>query len=181
MKPFKILSTEKILDVLYCPVEKHRVELPNGKEADWFVTTFPDAVIVVPFLPSGEVILEKTYKHGCRNIVIEFCAGIIDPGEEPLHAAHRELQEETGFTTKSMKKIGEVFANPTGSTMKYHYFVALDCQKTGPQKLDDAEQIEVFTLPDFAAAQELLLHPDTKTASTIIAALGFTKAFLENK
>ncbi len=173
MKPFKILSREKILDNPYCPIEKQIVELTTGDKAEWFVNKASDAVIIIPVLKTGEVLLQKNYKHGSGKIVTEFCAGMIDPGETPEQAAPRELLEETGHTAESFTKLGEVFANPTGSSMKYHFFRAENCEKSGNQSLDEAEQIEVFSVKNIAEARKLLTDSETHTSAGTLAVMGF--------
>ncbi len=180
MKPFKILSREILFDSPYCPLEKHVVLLPNGKKTEWFVNTSGDAVIVIPVLKSGKILLQKNYKHGCRSIVTEFCAGFIDKGETPRAAALRELMEETGYTGVP-HKVAEIFVNPTGSIMKYHYFLVTDCVKSGKQKLESAEQITLFLVPDFKKACQILTNPKTKTSVPAIAGLLYLEKFLEKK
>lgn len=179
MKKFKILSREKILDAKYSPVEKHIVELPSGKTTEWYVNTTDSAVVVVPILSSGEVLLQRNYKHGSREVVTEFCAGLIDDGEKPIHAAERELLEETGYKGQ-LHFIGEVFANPTGSTMKYYFFVAEDCKKIAEQDLDEAEQVELFTASDLMETRKILTDPKTKTAAATVSALAFAEKCRKN-
>jgi len=178
MKKFKILSKEILIDSPYCPVEKHIVEFPDGGEGEWFVNTSDDAVIVVPITKDGKVILQRSYKHGGGEEVVEFCAGMIDAGEIPVEAAKRELREETGFTSDSLEKIGEVFSNPTGSSMKYYFFLARDCSETGPQDLDPSEQIEVFLVDDWGSAKRLLTDKGTLTSSATMAGIGFGEKHL---
>ncbi len=178
MKKFKILSKEKLIESQYCSVEKHIVEFPDGGKGEWFVNTSADAAIVVPITTEGKVILQRSYKHGSGKEIIEFCAGIIDPGETPEVAAERELQEETGFAAESLEEIGEVFANPTGSSMKYHFFLARNCALNGEQDLDPSEQIEVFFAEDWASAVELLTDSNTITSSATIAGIGFAAKYL---
>jgi ADP-ribose pyrophosphatase len=178
MKKFKILSKEKLIESQYCPVERHEVEFPDGGKGEWFVNTSADAVIVVPITTEGKVILQKSYKHGGGEEVVEFCAGIIDGGETPEIAAKRELQEETGYRVGSLEKIGEVFANPTGSSMKYHFFLARDCSLNGAQDLDPSEQIEVFLAENWVLAVELLTDTQTVTSSATIAGVGFVDKYL---
>jgi len=173
MKPFKILSREIILDNPYCPIEKHIVELPDGTQGEWFVNTASDAVIVIPVLKTGEILLQKNYKHGSGHIITEFCAGMIDPGETPEQAATRELLEETGHSAESFTRLGEAFANPTGSSMKYHFFLAQNCEKVSDQSLDTAEQIEIFTVKNAEEAKKLLTDPATHTSSATLSALTF--------
>lgn len=177
MKKFKVLSRETLVDSPFCPIEKQIVELPNGEKTEWFVNTNHAAVIVIPFLKSGEVLLQTCYKHGGGEIITEFCAGLIDDGELPLQAAERELREETGYEGK-FTQMGEVFANPTGSTMKYFFFIAEDCEKSSEPSFDPAEQIEVFLVENFEKAREILTDPQTKTSSATLAALAFADKYV---
>lgn len=175
MEPFTILSTEKVLDNPYIPVEKQRVVLPNGTEADWFITVGHDAAIIIPVLKTGEILLQRAYKHGCGKVVIEFCAGIIEKGEEPVEGAKRELLEETGHKAENMEFLGEFFCNPTGSKSKYFVFLAKDCEKVAETKFDDAEQIENFAVQNIDEVEEILFNPQIQTSTPAIAALSFLK------
>jgi len=158
-------------------VEKHIVEFPDGGKGERFVNTSDNAAIVVPITTEGKVILQRSYKYGSGKEIVEFCAGIIDPGETPEVAAVRELQEETGFQAGSLEKIGEVFANPTGSIMKYHFFLARECSQNGEQDLDPSEQIEVFFADDWDSAKALLTDSKTITSSATIAGMGFANDY----
>ncbi len=174
MKKFKVLSRKVLIDSPFCPVEKQVVELPDGQTCDWYLNTSNDAVIVVPFLETGEVLLQRGYKHGSGEVITEFCAGLIDDGETPLETAKRELLEETGYAG-NLKQSGEIFANATGSTMKYHFFIADGCRKVADQKLDKAEQIECFTVKNIIEAQKLLSTSDVKTTAATMAVFGFIR------
>ncbi len=173
MKKFKILSKEVLIDSPYCLIEKQIVEFHDGNKGEWFVKNCGDAVIVFPVLNSGEILLQRSYKHGSGEIVTECCAGLIDEGEEPIQSAKRELLEETGHEAGELEKIGEIFADPTSATMRYHIFLAKNCVCTGEQQLDKSEQIEVFTVKDFNEAKELLTSGEVKTSAATMAALSF--------
>lgn len=172
MKPFKILKSEMLVDERYCRIEKQRVVLPNGSETDWFVRHSGPAVVVVPELKSGEIYLQKTYKHGCGKVVVEFPAGLVDAGEEPIDAAVRELREETGLESAEMIPLGKCCADATGSKMTYFFFLAKNCEKVSSPDLDDAEQIEPFVVADLKAVQQEFLHGEYETSSSSLAALG---------
>lgn len=177
MKKFKILARETICDNPWISVEKQRVVLPDGDETDWFLTRGHQVVIVVPFLVSGEVCLQKAYKHGAGEVIFEFCAGMIESGEEPQEAAARELAEETGLCAQEMIFVGEAFGNPTGSNTKYFFFVAKGCEVKSRPHLDAAEQIENFTVSHVAEAKKLLcLNPSSSGA---IAAIVFAEEYLQ--
>lgn len=172
MKPFKILSREVLVSSVYCPVERQVVELPDGRTTDWYVNTSLDAVVIVPFLKSGEVLLQRCYRHGAGEIIVEFCAGLVDAGESALEAAKRELLEETGYVG-DLECLGSCFANATGSTMKYHFFLARHCEKVAEQHLDPAEQIELFTVKNVQEVRDFFLDPKVMTSAAVLSALAF--------
>ncbi len=175
MRKFEILKSERILENRWLPVEKQLVRLPNGETADWYITHTTDAVIVVPVLANGNILLQHNYKHGAGEVVTEFCAGLIDEGEEPLTAAKRELLEETGYTAETWEHLGTTFANPSGSTMRYHIYLAEGTKKIQDQELEGGEQIETFTVPDLEAAASLLCDSETKSAVAALTALLFAQ------
>ncbi len=64
---------------------------------DYYVLEYPTWINVLAITKDGRFVLEKQYRHGTQSIDYELCAGTCEPGEKPLHAAKRELLEETGF------------------------------------------------------------------------------------
>ena len=165
-----------MVDSPYCQIEKQRVVLPNGKTGDWYVSLNSDAVIVIPIRPDGSVILQRQYKHGGGEVVTEFCAGLVDKGEEPLAAAKRELREETGYTSDNFEHLHTVFSNPTGSRMRYHYFLARDVELTDETDFDEAEQIELVIVPSLEHARILLCDKSTLTTAGMLGALSLVKS-----
>ena len=113
MQPFKVLKTERLINETFCTIDKERVVFPDGSQGDWFIKQNCDAAIIIPILKTGEVLLERTYKHGCGEVIIEFPAGLIDQGEATEDAAKRELLEETGYSSSKWTLLGEAFAGPT--------------------------------------------------------------------
>ncbi len=178
MKPFKVLSRKQLIDSPFCPIEKQIVELPSGKTTEWYINLNEGAVLVMPILKKGEILLQRNYKHGSGEVVTEFCAGMIDKGETPLKAAIRELKEETGFTASKFEEVRALFSNPTGSKMQYHYVVALEAKKFAEPQLEEAEQIEIFTVPNIEAAKKLLLNSETKTTAGSVAGIFILENFL---
>jgi len=175
MKPFKVLNQERLIDSPFCRIEKQLVELPDGSTADWYVSLNTDAVIVIPVLKDGSVILQQQYKHGGGEVVTEFCAGMVDEGETPSQAAARELQEETGYTAEEFIHLKTVYSNPTGSRMKYHYFLAKNAEITEKPSLEPAEQIVLIKLPSLKATRAYLLKPETLTTAGMIGALSLVE------
>jgi len=176
MKPFEIIKKEVLIDEDYCFVEKQEVKFPNGETGDWFVRGRKNlaAVVVIPELPDGGFLLEKSYKHGAGEIIIEFPAGLIDDGETPEQAVHRELLEETGYSSDQWELLGSALSDPTSSAMQYFFFHARNCQKTSQQKLDNAEQIETFIVENRDELYEVL-HKKNNIATASLACLSFLR------
>lgn len=172
MKKFPILNSEIIINEPYCKIEKQTVEFPDKSTGTWFIKHSNDAVIVIPMTADGQILLQKNYKHGGGEIVTEFCAGLIDEGETPVEAAARELTEETGFSAENFRFLGTSMANPTGSPMKYYFYVAENILPDGETDFDAAEQIEPFLVQDIAAVKTLFQDSNTLTSSATLAALG---------
>ncbi|MBT3349210.1 NUDIX hydrolase [bacterium] len=186
MKKFKVLSRKMIVDEPFCHIEKQKIELHDGSSTNWFLRKSPDAVVIVPTFQSGEVMLQRAYKNGSGTIVTEFPAGMVNEKETPALTAARELREETGLVAEKLHKIGTVFADPTGSPMRYHFFLAEICRPIADTEYDKAEQIETFLVPNFEAAKQFLTDTtDQKDKNTPAAAslcvIPFVETFLENQ
>ena len=98
MKPWKLLSSEFLVDAPWLKVAKETCELPSGKIIDDFYTLWqPDWVLILARTKEGKWVMTEQYRHGTGKIALEFPAGIIDKGETPEEAAVRELQEECGY------------------------------------------------------------------------------------
>jgi ADP-ribose pyrophosphatase len=104
-------------------------------------------VNVVALTPERDVILVKQYRHGAAKVTLEIPGGIIDPGEDPAHAAARELREETGYSGGAPRFIGRVDPNPAILSNGCKTYLIEDCRKTDEIELDPGEDIEVTKIP----------------------------------
>ncbi len=147
-RPWKILSSERVLNAVHLKVRREQVELPDGSIVpDYYIIENRGWVGIVPITEDGRFIINKQYKHGIGLEVLEFPAGGIDDDEEnPVLTAHRELMEETGCSTtpEQMEFLSHMLANPSGAKTEIWWYIAHNVRKTGTQKIDPGEVIENF-------------------------------------
>jgi ADP-ribose pyrophosphatase len=120
------------------------VQLHDGLRATREYVVHPGAVMVVPMLADGQLVLERQYRYPLRQLVIEFPAGKVDVGESTFDCAVRELAEETGYRAREWAHAGVMHNAAAYSTESIEVWFARDLQP-GPARPDVGEHIEVFT------------------------------------
>ena len=90
----------------FLDVRRDRVRLPDGSEAQREYIVHPGAVMVVPLLDDGRLVVEHQWRHPLARVMLEFPAGKLDQGEAPLDCAIRELIEETGYRATEWARAG---------------------------------------------------------------------------
>ena len=143
---WKMKGKKELLKTVVLSVNEINSQAPDGSEGKYIVMDAPDWVIVIPVLGEN-FLMVKQWRHGINALSIEFPGGVIDKGEEPEHAAKRELEEETGCKTEELIKIGEVSPNPALFNNHVHVFLARKLVPTGVQHLDNDEFINFMELP----------------------------------
>ncbi|MDR2862308.1 MAG: NUDIX hydrolase [Puniceicoccales bacterium] len=125
-------------------VFRRRSQHPHDKrEGVFFVIHSTDWVLALPVTVDGRIVLVRQYRHGTKTLSWEPPGGIIDPGEEPLQAAQRELLEETGYIGKNARLVGSCTPNPAIFNNTSHFVLVEDCTPSGVLDLDPNEEIEV--------------------------------------
>ncbi|ALG71383.1 NUDIX hydrolase [Azospirillum thiophilum] len=172
LKPWAVLDSRELLDASpYLKVRAETVQLPDGRTVDSFYQLDqPDYALMFVETADGQVVMLRSYKHGPRRVSLTFPAGAIEPGEEPLAAAKRELLEETGYAADDWTALGGfvVGANFRGSTC--HMFHARGARKVAEPDSGDLEEMRIElhstrALIDAAANGDFALLP-------VIAMLG---------
>lgn len=143
---WKLLSEKTCFQNQWWKVVERKFVTPNGKKIDWFVLEKPDAVCVFCLTKQGKLVAIRYFRPGIQKMVYDIPSGFINKGEKPLHAAKRELREETGFKAGKFINLGSYAANAAGDTLMLHCFLALQAEKVSGQNLDHGEEIEVKIL-----------------------------------
>lgn len=115
----------------------------NDTENERLVLESSDWVNIVALDSSARVVTVKQYRSGVGAVTTEIPGGIVEPGEESLQAAKRELLEETGFAASDWTYLGAVETNPAIFTNLCHHWLALDAEKKAEPDLDSGEDIQV--------------------------------------
>ena len=134
----------------FLKARRDTVRLPDGALAQREYIVHPGAVVIVPLLDDGRVLLERQFRYPVGRVMTEFPAGKLDPGEDPLACARRELLEETGYTAGQWACAGAMHLAIAYSTEIIHIYFARELV-AGPAQLDHDEFLEVRT----ATPQEL--------------------------
>lgn len=136
------VSSDVVYRGNFLEVRRDAVELPDGRAAtrEWIV--HPGAVMVVPLLDDGRVVVERQYRYPLGRVMTEFPAGKIDPGEPPLRCAVRELIEETGYRAREWARAGILHNAIAYSNEGIEVWFARGLSQ-GERSLDDGEFLDV--------------------------------------
>ncbi|OQW70203.1 MAG: NUDIX hydrolase [Proteobacteria bacterium ST_bin12] len=170
-----LISSETIASGGMLTVKRDQVRLPNGHSSQREYVTHPGAVVVVPLLANGNVILERQFRYPLHQVFIELPAGKIDVGEEILITGQRELLEETGFSAAEWVKLGHQHPCIGYSNEIIHMYLARGLS-AGDHQRDVDESLEVFDLP-FEDCMNMIQRGEITDGKTIVA-LFFAEKYL---
>ena len=154
--PFPVESTTRIYDSHWCGLRRDELRLDNGELQEYHVFEVAPAIVVVPVLPDGSIVLLWQYRHPHGESHWETPAGRIDDGETPASAAERELLEETGFRPGELKHVTRFYPTNGISPHHAHIFIATDCVRVREPTPSPSERISTHVLPESEVRARLL-------------------------
>jgi ADP-ribose pyrophosphatase len=159
-------------------MEVHTVENDEtGARHAREVVLHPGAVVILPIMPDGQILLIRNRRYTVGERLVELPAGTLEPGEEPMNCAGRELVEETGYLAGRIKALNNFFTSPGVLSEKIYAFAAYDLEQAHVNP-DEGEEIELLPTP-FDEAIEMIrdgrIH-DGKTIATLLTYDRFFKA-----
>lgn len=147
--------------------------LPNGKFAKKEVVEHPGAVVILPVLEDGKIVLLKQFRPSVGSWIYELPAGTLDKANEsPEECAKRELEEETGYRPGKVEALFKFYPSPGYCTEIIHAYIARDLKRTEPKR-DETEVIEILTL-SVSEAIELVKRENVADAKTMLTLLYYS-------
>ena len=175
----KILKSETIFEGKEIRVRRDTIQTASGAPVEKAIVERPDEVLIIPQISPNEILLVKQFRRGVREILLELPGGKVGKGESALEAAHRELEEETGYRAEKMEKLKEVLINPSWLTSKHTFFLAQELALVPQPKVPDPdENIEIVKL-SFEEALAKVDSGEIKDAKTILGLFLAKKFFTE--
>lgn len=138
-----VTSQEQLFSCPVFDVVKEQVQLEDGRIFKHITAQHPGAVVVIAANRDGELLLIKQYRHSVSDTILEFPAGTLNPGEDPLECARRELAEETGYNARNWVELGELLPAPGFCNERQYCFFATDLFEQSA-RADEDEVIELI-------------------------------------
>ncbi len=154
-------------------VRRDTVLLPDGAQATREYIVHPGAVMVVPLLDDGRLLMERQFRYPVGQVLLEFPAGKLDPGERVQTCAQRELAEETGYRAREWARAGVLHNAPAYANEVIEIWFARGLQ-AGARSLDVGEFIEVLPL-DEAELDAAAGRGEVTDAKTLVGLLWLQK------
>lgn len=165
----EILSQETAWSGKIFDVECLEVKLPNGRVSRRDVVRHHGAVAIVALTESGKIALVRQYRTALDRVTVEIPAGKLEPGEDPLDCAKRELKEETGFVPGRIAYLTTIASSCGFSDELIHLYLATQLSFEGANPDEDE-----FLNVDLVDVQELVdavLDGKIEDAKTVVGAL----------
>jgi ADP-ribose pyrophosphatase len=148
MQPWKTLARRTVLDLSpWMTVEEHTVELPGGRVIDdWPWVEAREYANVVAVTEDGHFLVLRQVKYAVEGTTLGSVGGYLDPGEDPLAAAKRELREETGHQAAEWTSLGRYPVDGNRGCGVGHLYLARGARRVADPNADDLEEQELLTL-----------------------------------
>lgn len=165
----KILSSVFIYQGKIINLRQDKVKLPDGRETVREIVEHPGAVVILALTGKKEIVMIRQFRKPADEVLWELPAGKVEQGEDLVSCARRELEEETGYYPRKIKKLITFFSSPGFCNEKLTLFLAEDLEKR--IKNEDADEFIKVELIKPNKALKLVEENIIKDAKTIIGIL----------
>jgi ADP-ribose pyrophosphatase len=177
-KPWKTLTSRKVVQFgKWLEVENHTVELSDGRQIpDWAWLITPDYINVLAVTVEGQFLCFRQIKYAIKEgTTLSIVGGYIEPGEDPLTAARRELREEMGYIAPEWTFLGKYVVDSNRGVGTGYFYLAQQAEFAGKTESDDLEPLEMlyFSRSEIQAALKAGEFKSLSWAATIALALQY--------
>ncbi len=148
-RKWKTLETEIVYRTPIFNLHRKRASHPKRGQRDFYLLEAVDWVNIIPLTRDKKVVMIRQWRHGIGGFTLEVPGGMVDTSDEsPMHAARREMIEETGFDSDKIIEIGKVHPNPAIQGNYCYSYLARDVRRVEQPHFDgSAEETEVVMVP----------------------------------
>lgn len=141
---FTVKKSEIIFNGKVFDLQVDQIEYKSGNAGIREVAIHPGGAVVVPVLDDGRIVMIRQFRYPIQKVLLELPAGKLEKGEDPMHCAVRELEEETGYKSDDFVKLGAIYTTPGFCTEILHIYMAKNL-KPGDHNREEGEYgMEVF-------------------------------------
>jgi ADP-ribose pyrophosphatase len=168
----KIIKSEKIFHGRIFDLFIEEIQEKDGSIHKSEIISHPGGGVVIPLFDDGNILLVRQYRYPHKKFILEAPAGKLEPNEDPLDCAKRELIEETGYNADKFEKLTALYTTPGFCNEIIYIYLATGLKKSSQgQNLDAGEQsLTVETLP-LTRAIEMINNGEIADGKTIVGIL----------
>lgn len=153
---YKILNSNLIFEGKVFDIKVDDIIYDSGNSGIREVVVHNGGAVVVPITEEGKIVFVKQFRYPFEKFLLELPAGKLEPNEDPMYCAARELEEETGYSSNEFKKLGAIATTPGFCSEILHIYLAKNL-KAGNHNREEGEYgMEVFELTPEEAKEKIL-------------------------
>jgi ADP-ribose pyrophosphatase len=141
---FKVEKSEILFRGKVFDLQVDQIIYNSGNKGIREIAVHPGGAVIVPVRDDGKILMVTQFRYPLKKIILEFPAGKLDKGEDPIKCAVRELEEETGYKTENIFKLGEIYTTPGFCSEILHLYLAKSLTYGEHKREEGEEGMEIF-------------------------------------